>query len=173
MSFNIIKLSAIIVAGVIAVFSVEEVFAADDLILSGDFQICIARSHGLVVTPRRGIDAIDGKISGMGGKIDFMISGNPNLPSAMGLKPDKFSNISRHLSTNLRFIAESIGPLHMGINGHPIGYGVERLYAFNMEIIDTPTGPLQDQIFVQLWSDNDRRNVQLLRRVGESLYRCR
>lgn len=33
-------------------------------------------------------------------------------------------------------------------------------------------GPIQDQIFVQLWSDGRPRNIGLVKRVGDALTRC-
>lgn len=60
----------------------------------------------------------------------------------------------------------------MSVAGRPIGYGTERLYAFNKGALSTPIGSIQDQIFVQLWSDSHHRNVELLKKVGNSLYRC-
>jgi len=126
---------------------------------------------GVVVSPHIGIDAVEGRISGHDGIIDFMISRHPNLPDAMNLRPDKTSVISRQLSDDLRFIAESDGSLGMGARG-PLPVGAERLYAFNRGTIDTPAGPIQDQIFVQLWSNHHERNVHLLKKVGDTLYRC-
>lgn len=146
--------------------------AQGTVVLSKVFQVCVKGFSGLTADSKQGIDAVEGRFAGNGGAVDFMISSNPNLPAAMNLRPDKTSVISRQLPSDLQFVAESVGPLQMGATGSPIGYGTERLYAFSKGILSTPVGDIQDQIFVQLWSDGHPRNVELLKKVGGSIHRC-
>lgn len=137
--------------------------AHDAVVLSEGFQVCIRGVAGLTFESKEGIDAVEGRIRAKKETIEFMVSRNPAIPPAMKLKPDKVSLIARQLSGDMAFIAESIGP-------HDVG--TERLYAFSMRNETTPVGPIQDQIFVQLWSDGHRQNNRLVKTVGDALYRC-
>jgi hypothetical protein len=158
--------------GVVLVLIASGAFAQDKLVLSKVFQVCARHTSGLTIDSRQGIDAVEGRIASNGASIEFMISANPNLPAAMNIKQDKNGYVLPTLSADVAFIAESTGALGLGATGRPAGYGTERLYAFSKGTLDTPVGPIQHRIFVQLWSDKNRRNVELLKRVGGSLYRC-
>ena len=146
--------------------------AHDAIVLSKGFQVCIRGIAGLTFEPKQGIDAVEGQIAGNGGIIEFMVSRHPNLPAAMNIKPDKTSVISRQLTSDLQLIAVSTGPLQMGVAGRPIVHGMERLYALNKGTVATPVGPIQDQVFVQLWSDGHRQNDRLVKTVGDGLCHC-
>lgn len=156
----------------VALLAASGAYAQDTITLSKVLQVCVQSASGLTAHPRQGIDAVEGKIVGGGGIIDFMISTNPNLPAGMNIKKDRSGLVLPELSGETTFIAESIGPLGLGATGQPIGYGTERLYAFTKEMIEAPVGPKPHRIFIQLWSDSHRRNTDLLKKVGDSLYRC-
>lgn len=148
------------------------VLAQKAIVLSKVFQVCAKHQPGLTVDAKQGIDAVEGRVYDGSGAFDFMISTNPNLPAAMNITRGRNGYILPELSSEIKFIAESTGPLGLGSTGRPIGYGTERLYAFNGGTFKTPIGPVQRKIFVQLWSDEHYRNVVLLQTVGDSLYRC-
>ncbi|WP_430389349.1 hypothetical protein [Dyella sp. 20L07] len=147
-------------------------YAQDTITLSKVLQVCVRSASGLTAHPKQGIDAVEGKIVGGGGTVDFLISTNPNLPAGMNIKKGRGGLVLPELSGEATFIAESTGPLGLGATGQPIGYGTERLYAFTKEMMETPIGPRPHRIFIQLWSDSHRRNTDLLKKVGDSLYRC-
>ena len=172
MYFSVIKrfLSPFVALGI--GLTSNAALARDAIVLSKVLQVCVRGVPGVKVAPKQGIDAVEGKVASKGGFIDFMISSNPNLPAGMNIKPDKSSVISRQLTSDLQLIAKSTGTLQMGMEGHPIGHGTERLYAFDKGDLSTPVGPIQDQVFVQLWSDGNRRNDRLVKTVGDGLYRC-
>jgi hypothetical protein len=173
MSPSITKIVFKSLTSVVLVLTASGAFAGEKIVLSKVFQVCARSISGLTVDSKQGIDAVEGQAMGNGAIIEFMISTNPNLPAGMNIKQDKNGYILPKLSADVAFIAESTGPLGLGATGHPTGYGTERLYAFSNGVLDTPIGPIQRRIFVQLWSDKRRRNVELLKKVGDSLYRCR
>lgn len=148
--------------------------ARSPLILSRIFQVCVHQLPGVTATTRIGIDAIDGKIIGQGGHIQFYIGGYPRLPEAMHIKQQKGGYILPPLTADPLFIAASFGPFPLGALRQSTGYGPARLYAFKKGMVDTPAGPLEDRVYVQLWSYGaNGRNEHLLKTVGDALYRCR
>lgn len=147
--------------------------AHDTIVLSEVFQVCARNTSGLTVDSKQGIDAVEGRIAGGGEVVDFMISTNPNLPAGMHIEKSKGGWVLPPLSDEIVFIAESTGALGIGATGQSIGYGTEHLYAFVKEIKETPLGPRPRRIFVQIWSGNRRQNIDLLRKAGGALYRCR
>lgn len=172
MSCSTIKRISWALIGSLVALTGSTAFAQDTVVLSKVLQVCIRGVVGLTADPKQGIDAVEGQIAGRGGVIAFMISSNPNLPSAMKIKRGKNGYILPPLSDDISFIAESAGPLGLGSTGRPIGYGTERLYAFNKGALATPIGPIQDRIFVQLWSDGHHKNDSLVKTVGDALFRC-
>jgi hypothetical protein len=138
-------------------------FAHDAYVVSKGFEVCINGVGGLTLEPKKGIDAVEGKIKTSKAFLSFMVSRNPTLPAPMHLKSDDSSLIARRLMRDMTFIAESAGPHDTGI---------ERLYAFSKRNVTTPMGSIQDQIFVQLWSDGQRRNDVFVKGVGDALIRC-
>lgn len=96
-----------------------------------------------------------------------MISRNPHLPESM-----ERGARGGALAQDLRLLTESDGPLQIDAYGKPIGYGVERLYGLSYGNMDTPIGPVQTKIFVQLWTKDQGQNVRLLKKVADALSRC-
>jgi hypothetical protein len=171
MSSSAIKL--LLTVGLLMASASIPVIADESLVLDQGFQVCMRNVPGLTINSRFGIDAINGEMILYNARISFMVSRHPNLPAAMNLKPNKESVIGRDLSERMALVAESSGPLQMGARGQPIGSGAERLYAFNRATLMSPDGPpQQDQVFVQLWSDEHQQDVSLLKKVGGALYRC-
>lgn len=140
--------------------------------ISEYFPVCMKPLPGVTIGSHVGIDAAEGKIAGQGGVVDFMISHNPGLPAAMKAKFGGKGPESQRLKEGLELIAESEGPLQIDSYGKPIGYGTERLYGLSKGDLDTPRGPIQEKIYIQLWVDRHEQNVRLLRMVGNALYRC-
>ena len=141
--------------------------AAEPVPISKYFPVCTRPISGVTYVVHVGIDAAEGQFVGQGGVVDYMISHNPNLPASMGRGVRE-----KRLTEDLQLLAESDGPLQMGIYGKPIGYGFERLYALSKRDFDTPKGPIQSKIFVQLWAEGHGQNVRLLKKVADALSRC-
>ena len=150
--------------GAFALLAATSATARDIAVVSSVFQVCAVGIPGLSVKAVRGIDAVEGRITANGGAVDFMIGYNPNLPASMPVTRTKDGLQLPKLSDAIAFVAES--------NGLPSGYGMERLYAYRAGVIETRAEPVDEVVFIQLWSDVRRRNMDLLRRVGQSLKRC-
>lgn len=142
-------------------------FAAEPAPISKYFPVCMKPISGVTYVVHVGIDAAEGQFLGYGGVVDYMIGHNPHLPESMGRDVRQ-----AHLTADLQLLAESDGPLQIDIYGKPIGFGVERLYGFAYENTDTPIGPVQTKIFVQLWTKGHGKNERLLEKVAGALSRC-
>ena len=158
--------------GAFAFLAATSATARDIAVVSRIFQVCAVGIPGLSVKAVRGIDAVEGRITANGSAVGFMIGYNPNLPANMPVTRTKDGLQLPKLSDAITFVAESNGPLGVGANGLPSGYGMERLYAYRAGVIETRAEPVDEVVFIQLWSDVRRRNMDLLRRVGQSLKRC-
>lgn len=141
--------------------------AAEPAPISKYFPVCMKPIPGVTYTVHVGIDAAEGQFVGQGGVANYMIGHNPSLPASMGHDVRE-----GRLTDNLQLLAESDGPLQMGAYGKPIGHGTDRLYGLSNGVRDTPIGPIQEKIFVQLWADHRGQNMRLLKKVGDALYRC-
>jgi hypothetical protein len=141
--------------------------AAEPARITKYFPVCVRPIPGVTHIVRVGIDAAEGQFLGQGGAVDYMIGYNPSLPASMGRGVRE-----GRLTESLQLLAESDGPLQKDAYGKPIGYGVERLYGLSNGDVDTPKGPIQEKIFVQLWADGHGQNVRLLKKVGDALSRC-
>lgn len=141
--------------------------AAEPVPISRYFPVCMTSISGVTYVVHVGIDAAEGQFLGHGGVVDYMVSHNPHLPESMGRDVRQW-----RLTADLQLLAESDGPLQIDIYGKPIGYGVERLYGLAYENRDTPIGPVQTKIYVQLWTKDHGQNVRLLKKVADALSRC-
>jgi len=141
--------------------------AAVPVPISKYFPVCITPISGVIHDVHIGIDAAEGQFLGHGGAVDYMINHNPHLPESMGRGVR-----DGELTEDLRLLAESDGPLQIDVYRKPIGYGVERLYGLSYGNMDTPIGPVQTKIFVQLWAKGHGQNVRLLKKVADALSRC-
>jgi len=144
-------------------FISSNVRAENNEYLSQGFQICAKKIPGVAYTHLQGIDAVEGEAKNKYSLVKFMISRHPDLPSGMNLKPNSKSVISRELTDDLTFISES---------SSRNGLGLERLYGYSLRVEQLPNGSLQDQIFVELWTDGGRHNIDLLKKIGNAIFRC-
>lgn len=87
----------------------------------------------------------------------------------MKVARDRNGYVLPKLSRDVAFMAESKGPFGLGATVRPGDQGAELLYGFVMRIVDFPDGPVRDTVFIQLWSDDQQKNVDLLKRVGDGL----
>lgn len=173
MSSPIIKQMARMSAGLMGVLATHSALAGGNDVLRLGAQVCVEGVPGLTDDAKMGIDAVEGWIRSKTGRVDFMISRNPNIPAAMNIARDRSGYVLPKLSGDVTFVAESKGALGIGATGQPIGHGTERLYAFVMRTVDFPDGPVRDTVFIQLWSNDHQKNVELLKKVGDGLRRCK
>jgi hypothetical protein len=141
--------------------------------ISESFHVCIGASPGLRAVSRIGIDAVEGEVRGAkGASFHFMFSSNPNLPDGMNIVQGRNGYVIPPLSYDLTFIAESNGSLGIGSQGTSIGDGYEKLYAFLVDM-QVPGATVKRKVFLQMWSSEDKRDVDFLKRSSASIRRCR
>jgi hypothetical protein len=149
----------------------RQVLASDSVPESGIYGVCASHASGLSVSAKYGIDGVDGTVTAGAAAANFSFGTSPNLPEAMGVKKGKYGYVLPPISDDLTFIAESRGALEVGYKGAPIGYGVERLYAFNALQV-TPNGPVKHVVYLQIRAEEREKDIELLKRFAANLYRC-